>query len=98
MTDYSEGCCWNDIRDLCRVATCMCPCHRDRPDPPPSCDHTAEINRLRATIQLWEEFDFARDNPKRLTEHILALMVERDEWRRKAEELERRQSARGAGG
>ena len=30
MTEYSESCCWNDIRDLCPLQTgpCSCACHK----------------------------------------------------------------------
>lgn len=49
----------------------------------------AAITRLRAQVQQWEDFDFERDNPKRLVEHVLALMAERDAARREVERLNR---------
>jgi hypothetical protein len=42
-----------------------------------------------AVAAQWEEFDYERDNPKRLVEHTLALMVERDKANAEVDRLTR---------
>lgn len=117
MAEYTEDCCFNDIRERCTGRGCPCGCHvavavvqidrsewinelearvamlpgmRDSDEARDTALDVCrdDVPRLLAEVRRWEAFDFERDNPARLVEHVLALMVERDTWRRRAEASE----------
>ena len=58
-------------------------------DPPSSRIEYAFKAGCVAVAAEWEEFDYERDNPKRLAEHVLALMVERDKANAEVDRLNR---------